>query len=298
MRKTILKMAEEKELLEKVPEQNAEVPVEQVEQPIEQTEVPTDQPDPIPEETTETPEDNNLGKLKDAVLKFNPEADVSTDEATLNAVVELVGSLVALHDELDSVAEEFPEFGDFIIGLRKGMTPAQAIAAYFDPDSLVPPEDADDYEGFATARDERRKKIDERNAWEEKLPENQELTMKNFSSVSSKLGLDQATQELIVSNLEAILTDAKDGVINPENWEMLANGLRYKTALADKDKEMEAAVEDAKIAGRNEQIEKKRMKKETGDGLPKLSTSGEAQKASKKNELTGLEALANRKSIL
>ena len=65
----------------------------------------------------------------------------------------------------------------------------------------------------------------------------------------------------IVSNLEAILTDAKDGVISPENWEMLANGLRFKTALADKDKEMEAAVEDAKIAGRNEQIEKKRMKK-------------------------------------
>ena len=45
---------------------------------------------------------------------------------------------------------------------------------------------------------------------------------------------------------------------------------------------MADAVRDAEIAGRNEQIAKKRAGKETGDGLPKLSNTGSESTTSKK----------------
>ena len=233
----------------------------------------------------ETQPNENQKKLEEVVLRFYPDADVSGPDALMASLVPLVESIVSFHDDLNEVVEEFPEFGDVIIGLRKGYTPQQAIALYLDMDSLIPPEGADDEESFVKAKEERRKKVEEQKAWETKLPENQEVTSKNFAKVVEELALDDATQKSIVDNLESILKDAKDGVISEDHWRMLANGLRHETVVAEKDKEKEMAVEDAKIAGRNEQIEKKRITKDTGDGLPKLTNSGSTPSTPKKKSL-------------
>lgn len=253
-------------------------------------ESPTDAPmlenteqEPGPE--TESQPNDNQKKLEEVVLRFYPDADVSGPDALMASLVPLVESIVSFHDDLNEVVEEFPEFGDFIIGLRKGYTPQQAIAMYFDMDSLTPPEGAEDEEAVRTAKEERRKKVEEHKAWETKLPENQEVTSKNFAKVVKELELDDATQKSIVDNLESILKDAKDSVISEDHWRMLANGLRHETVVAEKEKEKEMAVEDAKIAGRNEQIEKKRITKDTGDGLPKLTNSGSTPIKPKKKPL-------------
>jgi hypothetical protein len=239
---------------------------------------------PAPEDSG-TGKNDNLKKLEKYVLQFNPDADVSTPDAVIAALVPLVESIVSFHDDLNEVVEEFPEFGDFIIGLRKGFSPQEAAARYLDIEGIMPPEGADDFDAVQKAKAERREQVDKRKAWETKLPENQEVTSKNFAAVVKELGLDEATQQSIVDNLEAILKDAKDGIISADHWKMLANGLRHETVVAEKDKEMEMAVEDAKIAGRNEQIKKKRINKDTGDGLPKLTNSGVAPTKPKKSQL-------------
>lgn len=251
---------------------------EAVNQPPPESEVAPevmDTPAPAPVDTPEAPKENkDVKKLKDIVLRFNPEADVSSTDAVLSSLVPIAESIVSFHDDMNEVVEEFPEFGDFIIGLRKGFTPQESAARYLDIEGIMPPEGADDFEAVQKAKAERRKKIDERKAWESKLPENQEVTSKNFQAVVTELGLNDTEAQSIVDNLEAILKDAKDAIISKEHWKMLANGLRHETVIAEKDKEMEQAVEDAKIAGRNEQIEKKRITKDTGDGLPSLTNSG------------------------
>lgn len=241
---------------------------------------------PVPEETPEGTNNNeNVKKLKDVVLRFNPDADISSTDALFASLEPLVMSIVSFHDDMNEVVEEFPEFGDFIIGLRKGFTPQEAAARYLDIEGLMPQEGADDFEAVQKAKAERRKKVEGHKAWESKLPENQEVTSKNFQSVATELALNEIEQQSIVDNLEAILKDAKDAVISKEHWKMLANGLRHETVIAEKDKEMEQAVEDAKIAGRNEQIEKKRITKDTGDGLPNLTNSGTTTKKPKRTPL-------------
>jgi hypothetical protein len=248
---------------------------------------------------TEMPEDNTQEKLKEFVSRFYPDADVSTPEKLMASLLPLVEQTVSLHDDLYQVVEEFPEFGDFILGLRKGYTPQQAMAMYFDVENLTPPEGAEDEEAVKKAKEERRKKVEGEKSRLAKIPENQKLTSKNFSEVVKDLKLSDEDQKSIVSNFENILNDAKDGVISKDHWEMLANGLKHEAVLSEKEKEKETAVEDARVKGRNEQIEKKRASKETGDGLPKLSSTGSMPGGTEEDEFTsGLKKIASKKKVI
>lgn len=251
-----------------------------------------------PEGEAEKPSDIQE-KLTGYVKRFYPDADVSTPEKLMSSLLPLVENTVSLHDDLYQVVEEFPEFGDFILGLRKGYTPQQAMAMYFDIENLTPPEGAEDEEAVRKAKEERRKKVEGEKTRLAKIPQNQEITSKNFNEIATELGLDEKTQKSIVDKLENILNDAKDAVISKENWLMLANGLRHEAVLSEKEKEKEAAVEDARVKGRNEQIEKKRASKETGDGLPKLTNTGAMPEKKEKDEFTsGLEKIANKKKVI
>jgi len=259
-------------------------------------------------ETTEKPSEmetvqgqtgNVEEKLKGFVTRFYPDADVSTTEKLMSSLLPLVEKTVSLHDDLYQVVEEFPEFGDFILGLRKGYTPQQAIAMYFDVESLTPPEGAEDEEAVRTAKEERRKKVETEKSRLAKIPENQELTSKNFAEVVKELSLNDEDQKSVIDNFESILNDAKDGIVSKDHWKMLVNGLRHEAVLSEKEKEKEAAVEDARIAGRNEQIEKKRANKETGDGIPKLASTGSVPPKKEEDEFTaGLKKIANKKKVI
>jgi len=238
-------------------------------------------------------------ELAKTTIRFYPDADVSTPEKLMVALLPLVKSTVSLHDDLYQVVEEFPEFGDFILGLRKGYTPQQAIAMYFDAESLTPPEGAEDEEAVRKAKEERRKKVEGEKTRLAKIPENQQLTSKNFTEVVTELNLSDEDQKSVVDNFESILNDAKDGIVSKDHWKMLVNGLKHEAVLSEKEKEKEAAVEDARIAGRNEQIEKKRANKESGDGLPKLASTGSVPPKKEEDKFTtGLKQIANKKKVI
>jgi len=254
----------------------------------------------LPETETPTETNNVQEKLKKIVTRFYPDADVSTPENLMTALLPLVENTVSLHDDLYDVVEEFPEFGDFILGLRKGYTPQQAIAMYFDVESLTPPEGAEDEEPVRKAKEERRKKVETEKARLAKIPENQKLTSKNFTEVAKEFNLNEDDQKGVVDNFESIINDfAKDGIVSKDHWKMLVNGLKHETILSEKEKEKEAAVEDARIAGRNEQIEKKRASKETGDGIPKLASTGALPPQKEEDTFTtGLKKIANKKKVI
>ena len=262
----------------------------------------------IPGDTKETAEENPqsekgddvMGKLKGYVQRFYPDADVSTPEKLMASLLPLVESTVSLHDDLYGVVEEFPEFGDFIIGLRKGYTPQQAIAMYFDPESLTPPEDAEDFEVVNKAKEQRKKTVSERKERQKRMEGNKEVTAQNLISIKDELGLtDEQTMQVGKMAGEIFQDFLDDGMIKPENWKKLANGLRHEEVLSAKEKEKEEAVEDARVAGRNEQIEKKRANKETGDGVPKLSSTGAPKPKKEKDEfISSLEQRVNKKSVI
>ncbi len=310
-------MVDKEKLKEKevVGEVNPQTTTEKVNETASPPEAESKIPPPSPEKIVESPVSENIEtppeatdekgnvqeKLKGYVQRFYPDADVSTPEKLMSSLLPLVESTVSLHDDLYGVVEEFPEFGDFIIGLRKGYTPQQAIAMYFDPESLTPPEGAEDEETVIKAKEQRRKTVNGRKEKQSRIKGNEEVTAQNLISIKDELGLtDEQTMQLGKMAGEIFQDFLDDGLVKPENWKKLANGLRHEEVLSQKDKEKEEAIEDAKVAGRNEGIEKKRANKEKGDGLPKLTnTGGVKEKVNDEDKFTSdLRKVTNKKRIL
>jgi hypothetical protein len=298
-------MVEKKEQLKEPVDTSAEVaeapPMEMPEAEAPEAVETKDSPDSelLEAEAESSPGVDAKEALAAVVKRFYPDADTATPESLMAALLPLVESIVAFHDDLNEVVEEFPEFGDFIIGLRNGLSPQEAIAMYFDPESLTPPEGAPDNEKVQMAKEERRKFLDEQKSKKAKIDENIQGSMKNIEALAKSRGWDEEKTMAFGDKIAGLFTDWADGQLNPESLEVLEKGFSFDETVAAKDSEKEAAVEDAKVAGRNEQIAKKRMTKETGDGLPKLTNTGSSDKKENKDKFTsGLERIANRKSIL
>jgi len=284
--------------------QKEKVPVSEKDNAVKKELIPEDTKESVEEKfEPEKKEDNVQEKLKGYVQRFYPDADVSTPEKLMSSLLPLVESTISFHDDLYGVVEEFPEFGDFIIGLRRGYTPQQAIAMYFDPESLTPPEGAEDEEAIFKAKEERRKMVNERKEKQNRINGNKEVTAQNLINIKDELGLtDEQTMQVGKMAGEIFQDFLDDGLVKSENWKKLANGLRHENVLSEKEKEKEAAIEDARVAGRNEGIEKKRATKEKGDGLPKLTNTGgvkEKEKVSDEDKFTiNLRKRVNKKRIL
>ena len=244
----------------------------------EETAKTDEMPEMAQEETAqeEAEPESNDAKVAEIIQRFYPDADVSTPEAIVSSSLPLLLGLVQLHDNTTEVIDEFPEFGDFYLAVtRKGMSPQEAYLRYLDDPSFEAPEGSPDYEKNMKAKEERQKMLSEKSARLQKISENEPVTQKNFQEVVSELNLDEAQTASLEESLKELFIDFnQDGLIKKENLMKLATGLIHDNKMNEKEKEMEAAVEDAKTAGRNEQIEKKRMKKETGDGLPNLNSGG------------------------
>lgn len=280
------------------------VPVEPVidEAPPMTEALPPETADLPPVEAAVPPEQSAAQQELISVLKrFYPEVQVEENpDSVMEALLPFVQSIVQFHDDLNEVVEEFPEFGDFIIGLRQGMSPQEAIATFFDPETLTPPDDAPDAEVYKKAKAGRRKKIGDTKARAEKVKGNSIITETNLDEAAVELGLDDATKNNVGMLMVELIRDAtQDGIITKENWIKAINGTRHESVVAEKDKQNDDAFEDGKVAGRNEKIGKKRKSRDTGDTLPKLTNSGTPSKTEQKDKFTtGLEKLADRKSIL
>lgn len=214
------------------------------------------------------------GKIIEIIKKFSPDSDTENEENFLQSVYSGLSILSNLHDKLLQVVEEFPEFGDALSAILKGMSPDEAIARYFDPENLTPPEDAPDFEKISMAKTERRKQIEAVNARKSQLLENEQVSVENVKAVMEELGISNEEGQKFLDDITSLQNDLFDGLLSPDHIRVLWKGFAYDPMLAEKDKEIEMAAEDGKIAGRNEQIIKKRIGKDSGDGVPKLGNTG------------------------
>lgn len=215
------------------------------------------QPEVPAPETPANPE--GPAQLEAAIKKYLPDVD-TTDLNT--AAMEAINRLGGIHDKLLDVINEYPEFGQAVAAMLKGMNPAEAIARYMDIEE--PPEGAPDFENISKARAEVKKTKADR---EQMLMKNEEMSLKNITDFKEKSGLDDATAQIVMDKMYGIYEDIRDLNIKPETLDMVYKGLNA-------DEDVKRARQEGEIAGRNQQIEKKRMSMETGDGIPKLSNTG------------------------
>lgn len=240
---------------------------------------------------TPTPEvgegEDVKGQIIALVNEFVPGEDSGTEENFLPATLKALTILSNLHNKLLQVVEEFPEFGDFLNAVLKGMDPEEAVARYFDAENLTPPEDAPNYEKYTQAKADRRKGIDELNVRKQTLMDNEQTSIKNVNAIIEKRGMEPEAAQQFIDNVADLSKDLFDGLLSENHIDVLLKGFDFDTMVQQKDQEVESAFEDGTVAGRNEQISKKRAGAEKGDGLVRLSNTGslDDEKPKKANTL-------------
>ena len=270
-----------------------EAPEEQETMPVNEEVAENSMQIETPETPQETaPESDSMQKLTVLVQRFMPDADTSTPEAVLTSLVPLVENIVAFHDDMNQVVEEVPEFADLLIYLRKGYSPQEAIAMSFDPESLTPPQGAPDYEGVLKAKEARMKSVTDRKTRMAQVEMNIDGSIKNIQAFATNNNWDEGKTMEFSDKVAGLFNDWADGKLTPESLEVLKKGFGY-------DNDVKTAYEDGMVAGKNAQIEKKRITKETGDGLPRMSNTGGVKETKPKDPfVAGLNQIASKKRVL
>ena len=252
-------------------------------------------------ESTGPSGDGTRGKIIAIIGEMDPGADFTNESIFLESVLNALTSYKSVQDRLKESVEEFPEFGDMLAGVLKGMDPNEAIARYYDVENMAPPEGDPQFDKYNTAKAERRSGIDAMNTRKKQLEDNQQVSVDNVRKFMEAKGWDQQTAIEFLGKLEEIEADLFDGKLSDAHLSVFEKGLGYDNMVAEKDKEKELAIEDARIAGKNEGIKERRSKQETGDGLPKLANSASVADTTipaKDKFTTELEQVANKKRII
>ena len=245
-----------------------------------------------PETPAQTaPQDDSIAKLSNLIKPIMPEADLSTPEAVLTATVPLVEEIVAFNKDMVEVIDEVPEFGDMLIYIRKGYTPQEAYHMSFDMEEMTPPAGAPDYEGVMKAKEARRAAVEGKKKRMAEINMNIDGSVQNIAALASSKGWDEAKAMEFSDKVAGLFNDWADGKLSPESLAVLEKGFGY-------DNDVAASYEDGMVAGKNAQIEKKRVTKETSDGLPKMSNTGTTPGKKPDTFTTGLEVIANRKPVI
>ncbi len=254
-----------------------EMPVEtQAEMP----ETPMAEAPEMPTETPETPpmeEEMTAGepdKLVVVLQKYLPGQEV-TEENKSELAVSVIEKLSGIQDNLIEIADEYPEFAMFLNDILKGMPLEEAVARNFD-DLMTPPEGAPDWENINKGREVRKASLGEKKAKMETITKNKQVSIENTQKFIEKTGLPEAEAIKYLDWIDKLNTDMFDGLITEAHHEALYKSYTYDSDMAAKDEQLNEVAESARITGRNEQIEKRKINAETGDGIPKLTTSGKA----------------------
>ena len=226
--------------------------------------------DPAPAEAASTPAAETIEE-KAARL----EAENAELKATIADKEEFDRKLIA-------AGERDPELFDVIEAVYKGMPFATAVKRYVDMDSISPEEGAPDWEGYQKASEEYEADKAKRAKMEEKRRDNQQKSVEEFAAMMEELGAPEDKVDQFATWWEEYNQDLSDGKLSRKRWKSLWTQCFHDEMIAQKDAEAEQMAKDAEIAGRNAQIEQKRAKKETGDGIPRMSNTGSVKDTNKK----------------
>ena len=229
----------------------------------------------IPDEETEPQESELLTALKE----YYPDA---TEENVGEMAIQAIKRLSGIQNKLADVAEEFPVFAMWLNDVMKGMAPDEAIARHFGTE-LTPPEGAPDWERINKRREEFSKTKAEKQARMDRLNKNRDISVENAMKFISDTSLSEEEGQKFLDWYDELHADMFDGLISPEHFRALYKGYKHDAVVAEKEQEAKETAETARAAGRNEQIEKKKMNAETGDGIPKLTSSGKAPNKKEKS---------------
>ncbi|HBG71426.1 MAG: hypothetical protein A2W93_14335 [Bacteroidetes bacterium GWF2_43_63] len=256
-------------------------------------EVPETPVAPPAEQTTDP-----AAELIEAVNANNPDQPVSTPEEAIAAAVVILKDAMsyrqrtsAVNEKISEVMSSHPEFAGMLQMLIKGAPLRAAIAAYFEPEDLVPQPGDEDESAYQSAMSDRQKRSSEAKAFNEEFGKNQEMTKAEWEKFKAENNVSEEEAEQLLAEIESVANDMFNGKLSGKVLGMVHKSMNFEKALAD-------AAESGKAEGAAEKIT---MTKETvGDGMPdNTGVSGDdgamGEKKNKSAIVTRLEEMAKKK---
>lgn len=236
-------------------------------------------------------------RLKSFMKSKNPDKEWDDDEAYYSDVVafaedadkQLAGYATA-NETIKSVGKDYPEIFAIIEDIADGKSFEEALAANIDIEELIPTEDEPNYEKYTQARDARKKKKAEAEAYRQKFEENIAKSHDVVQAFFDEKGMDEETANEFGAYIDGVMGEYLDGIITKDMLDMFYNARNYDADVAE-------ARTAGEVAGRNAKIDAEREKKATAtDGMPTPGTSAgkEAQQEPESNDfISGILAKTN-----
>lgn len=170
--------------------------------------------------------------------------------------------------KLIEILESEPSVADFLADIIKGASLPQALARNFDMEDFTPQDGEPDYDAWDQARNERSAKLAERKKTDEELTANKVESSKAFDQFRESKGLSEEELDTFVDKIDSFLGDIYKGKVTGEFLEAIFKATAFDT-------EVEAARNAGLVEGKNMAIEPKKVQAPKGDGLPRVTATGE-----------------------
>lgn len=191
---------------------------------------------------------------------YNPDDDESVYGHSLDRMRKMDESESKMMEALTSDPRLAQALAD-IVGKKKGA--ASALARYFGKDMLNAEEGSEEWDEIEISEKERMEELQAMGTRKEEYDRNIEESSGILDEFAKKKGID--IDQFLDEVYDRLLDPIFSGKYSEEVLSMLYNALNYDT-------DVEEAFQAGNVRGRNEKIDN--MKKDVGDGLPKLGNTG------------------------
>lgn len=240
----------------------------------EEIETIVEQPEVLIEETPTEPKMSAYRqRLKSRYPEDNPASDEEWDDLTERAMSEdadTIESFTSDRKVIDDILASDKDLAMVVADMIANKQPFRAaLAKVVDPADLEAKEGDEDYEYYQKSYEERVAIGNEiRQRAEERLANEQEA-YDNIDAYCEGKGYDDEQKKAFISFINDFYNNLQMRKISKEMLQQLDNARNY-------DADVEAAEEEGKIAGRNENIEAKMAdaSAKKGDGMPAPMGSG------------------------
>jgi hypothetical protein len=231
-----------------------------------------------PAEEGEKKEEKPPHKYHERLTKAFPDRKFEKDEDYDSAMDEHLTSLEDYREKgkkanqkLLALFESEPSVGEMVRDMMSGASFREAVARHFSAEDFTPIEGDPDYEGWTKNKTEREEKMNKRREFEKNYAANLETAGKELEAFAKEHNLDEKATDEFLESMEKMLENFNNGKITKDTLTLMRRAMTY-------DQDIKDALEQGRVAGRNEKIVAQREGEtgQTGDGIPKLGKSAES----------------------
>lgn len=245
-------------------------------------------------EEKETKEEAKKHKYADRLTKAFPDRKFEKDEDYDSALDEHLTDLegykekgVTLNKKLIALFESEPKLASAIQDSINGSTFRAAMARHYAPEDFTPQDGDDDFEAWNENKTKREQVLAQMKQKQQERENNLKLSTEAITAFATENKMDEDSAGEFLKKIDEMVSAINSGLITKDALLAMRRAFNYEQDIAK-------AREEAELAGTNKNIvAKKEAPEKKGDGLPKLTKSGEEPEAPKA-ELTYMDQLVNK----